>query len=533
MAYQHQEYPKYLYHPKLAPKGKVFQSAEETKNLTNEGWVDTPAKFPKRGRRELSEVRDDFEAAEQEYQHWVSGGGCAPHSNKWEEITAKYQSARDSYDFALREAQVSAAHARPSPLGDRKTPETFETAFGTFKVQGVLGEGGTGRVFDVQDEDGISWAIKCLQPTALTRDRVKRFKNEIVFCSKNRHVNIVSVTDWGLVDIAGNRVPFYVMQRFPSTLRQQMRTGIEPDDVLLLFDQLLAGIETAHGMNVWHRDLKPENVLYDPSAKHLVIADFGIAHFAEAVLHTLVETSHRDRLANFQYAAPEQRAFGVVDHRADVYALGLILNEMFTGEVLQGTGHKSIGSVAPDFAYLDPVVDRMVRQSSAERPTSIAEIRAALADRTATPHAASGTPNLNPQEANRVSQADPMQAIGPNHNGNGGAKEITTDDVFERLKLYVFSAADARYPEAAHLKSNQLQTQFGLSVGYIEEFLEDLHQKDLICIAKWDGSRERPLQEWPSSQSFFQHNDDGGYIRVRMRRLGKQQLERLKARVAD
>ncbi len=50
MAYQHQEYPKCLYHPKLAPKGKIFQSAEETKNLARKGWVDTPAKFPKPSR---------------------------------------------------------------------------------------------------------------------------------------------------------------------------------------------------------------------------------------------------------------------------------------------------------------------------------------------------------------------------------------------------------------------------------------------------------------------------------------------------
>ena len=46
MAYEHQEYPKYLYHPKLAPQGKLFQSAEETKSLARKGWVDTPAKFP-------------------------------------------------------------------------------------------------------------------------------------------------------------------------------------------------------------------------------------------------------------------------------------------------------------------------------------------------------------------------------------------------------------------------------------------------------------------------------------------------------
>jgi hypothetical protein len=83
-------------------------------------------------------------------------------------------------------------------------------------------------------------------------------------------------------------------------------------------------------------------------------------------------------LANFQYAAPEQRVLGTTDHRADIYALGLILNEMFTNQLLQGSGHKQIGDVAPEYAYLDALVDRMVRQSPAERPASIAKIRAAL-----------------------------------------------------------------------------------------------------------------------------------------------------------
>jgi serine/threonine protein kinase len=67
-----------------------------------------------------------------------------------------------------------------------------------------------------------------------------------------------------------------------------------------------------------------------------------------------------------------------VDHRADIYALGLVLNEMFTGQVPLGTGYKAIGSVASDFSYLDDIVSTMLRQSAEERPASIEVIKREL-----------------------------------------------------------------------------------------------------------------------------------------------------------
>lgn len=155
--------------------------------------------------------------------------------------------------------------------------------------------------------------------------------------------------------------------------------GVRQDQVLSLFSQILNGIEAAHKSGVIHRDLKPENILSDSNGEQLVVADFGIAHFEEEIIATTVSTKATTKLANLRYSAPEQRVPGAkVDHRADIFAVGLILNEMFTKEVPQGAGYKSIESVAQQFSYLDPIVAGMIQQDPASRYSSIEEIKKEL-----------------------------------------------------------------------------------------------------------------------------------------------------------
>jgi serine/threonine protein kinase len=257
--------------------------------------------------------------------------------------------------------------------------KVFETAFSKYFDEGIIGQGGSGRVHRVNDESGNQYAVKILDHTKATSAKRKRFKNEIMFCQRNQHTNIISVIEHGLFKSGGKDSPFYVMSLYDGSLRNLLDKGITPAKALIYFAQILDGIEAAHFKTVFHRDLKPENVLYDQALDRLVVADFGIAHFGEDELYTLVETRPHDRLANFLYAAPEQRIRGMaVNHRADIFALGLMLNELFTGEVPHGTDFKTIASVAPEFAYLDNLALEMLRQSPAERPASIEMIKQQL-----------------------------------------------------------------------------------------------------------------------------------------------------------
>lgn len=263
-----------------------------------------------------------------------------------------------------------------------RKPVLFETTFAHYTATDIIGEGGAGRVYKATDDAGSVYAIKLLTSAKPNSEKMRRFKNEVQFCSKFEHSNIIKVIDHGVYLAGDQHSPFYVMPLYPYSLRTLLDAHIPQDKVLPYFSQLLDGMEAAHLYKVTHRDLKPENVLYDENQDLLLIADFGIAHFEEEVIYTNVKTSPNDRLANFQYAAPEQRGRGATkDHRADIYALGLILNEMFTGFVAHGTGYRTIGSIAPDYAYLDDMVSEMLRQSPNERPVSIEAVKKQLIGR--------------------------------------------------------------------------------------------------------------------------------------------------------
>ena len=254
-----------------------------------------------------------------------------------------------------------------------KNGSILKNAFDTYTVRGQKGAGGSGVVYEAVDSEGSPFAIKILDPKKTNTIRLKRFKNEVDFCSRNTHKNIIRVLGTGVTESGET---FYVMPLYSATLREIILKGIKPDVVLPLFSQILDGVEAAHVKGVWHRDLKPDNILYSTVDNTVVVADFGIAHFEEEELLTSVETKPGDRLANFLYAAPEQKIRGRnADSRSDIYALGLILHEMFTGDVPLGTGHRKIADVAKDFAFLDPLVELMRRQTPDDRPASIADVK--------------------------------------------------------------------------------------------------------------------------------------------------------------
>lgn len=258
-----------------------------------------------------------------------------------------------------------------------KASDTVHTTFFSYKIIEQIGEGGSGYVSKVERiEDGIFFALKILKEENIASDKFKRFKNEYGFMSSHMCPYLMQTIDAGKTT---DEKYFYIMPFATKTLRTVIKennlSGAERNDIAL---KLLEGVLFLHKNGVTHRDLKPENILFVKDDIPL-IADLGIAHFEYDNLVGDSITKTDDRLANFQYAAPEQRINGSTYHqRIDIYALGLIINELFTGKYSLGLGRKKVADLFPEYGYWDNILDRMMQSDTNKRFNTIKDIKGKL-----------------------------------------------------------------------------------------------------------------------------------------------------------
>jgi serine/threonine protein kinase len=128
-----------------------------------------------------------------------------------------------------------------------KAPESFDTAFDTYTASRSVVEGGAGIVFAVGNSTGETFALKCLHPLRTDTQKRKRFQNEIEFCAKHPHRNLIKVLGSGSVTWDGVKCPFYVMPLYPKTLRSLMDVKISPLEVLPLYTHILDGVDVDPG----------------------------------------------------------------------------------------------------------------------------------------------------------------------------------------------------------------------------------------------------------------------------------------------
>lgn len=225
------------------------------------------------------------------------------------------------------------ARLEPAPFDPHADALIGQTVDGRYEVARVLGEGGMGTVYEVKHASlGRGFAMKVLRrDLAEDAELCARFTQEAKATAAVKHPNIVGISDFGKVQ---DGRPYFVMELLVGrTLATVLKAQgpVEPVRGAGIVAKVASGLGAAHAAGVVHRDLKPENVfLPDGGVQDDVrVVDFGAAMLAGASRLTkagiVFGTPH--------YMSPEQAAGQRVDHRADVYSLGIIMYEMFSGRV--------------------------------------------------------------------------------------------------------------------------------------------------------------------------------------------------------
>jgi predicted Ser/Thr protein kinase len=263
-------------------------------------------------------------------------------------------------------AQEPGATAAHSPGSIAPTADELAQQFPRLEVLELLGQGGMGIVYKARQPQLDRFVALKILPAGVGRDRAfaGRFAREARALAKLTHPSIVTVYDFGASD-----GQFYLLMEFVDgvNLRHLLRERrLKPEEALKVVPQICEALEYAHEQGVIHRDIKPENILLDKRGR-AKIADFGLAKLLGSKPADSALTGSQQIMGTPQYMAPEQMERPTaVDHRADIYSLGVVFYEMLTGELPLGRFSPPSQKVHVD-VRLDEVVLRALEKEPERR----------------------------------------------------------------------------------------------------------------------------------------------------------------------
>jgi tetratricopeptide (TPR) repeat protein/tRNA A-37 threonylcarbamoyl transferase component Bud32 len=219
-------------------------------------------------------------------------------------------------------------------LADRD-PLIGLTIDGKYRVDALLGQGGMGRVYRAtRPLIGDTVAVKILSPEQVGDNiAVERFRREAQAAARLRHPNAVSIYDFGVSD---EGLVYLVMemvegQSLRAVIKQQ--GPLTPNAASEIFNQVCSALDEAHKQNIIHRDIKPDNIIVNANATGLrvKVLDFGIAKLRDLAPSATNLTQTGSVVGTPHYMSPEQCLGEELDHRSDIYSLGVVLYESLTG----------------------------------------------------------------------------------------------------------------------------------------------------------------------------------------------------------
>ena len=294
-------------------------------------------------------------------------------------------------NWAARPAAIAedAAGAATSAGGfEAPASEDLQLLFPQLEFLELLGKGGMGAVYKAQQKSLERLvAVKIIKPQAADDPAfAERFLREARSLAKLNHPNIVTVHDFGEVrqlpnagvaqELAQRPLFYFVMEYVEgANLRELMRARqITPQAALRIVPALCDALQYAHDEGIVHRDIKPENILIDRKGR-VKIADFGLAKIMARGPRDVTITDTYQAMGTLHYMAPEQMERPrEVDHRADIYALGVMFYEMLTGELPLGRFAPPSQKVQVD-VRLDEIVLRALERDPARRYQRVSDVK--------------------------------------------------------------------------------------------------------------------------------------------------------------
>ena len=299
-------------------------------------------------------------AAQQELERWADLG---------DEMTAAFVRQKGTPDDSgERNPRVTPTQAAAPTVAPRMRPaapylESLAAQLPQLEILEHLGQGGMGVVYKARQRHlNRVVAVKILPPSLGEASAfTERFTREAQALAQLNHPNIVQVYDFGQTD----EFFYFVMEYVEgSNLRALIRDGkLKPEETLKIVPQICEALQFAHDQGIVHRDIKPENILIDKKGR-VKIADFGLAKLLGRAPDELSLTGSGQLMGTLGYMAPEQlRQSNAVDHRADIYSLGVVFYEMLTGQL-------PIGRFDPPskMAQVDVRLDEVVLRALASEP---------------------------------------------------------------------------------------------------------------------------------------------------------------------
>src|SRR5262245_55159061 len=279
--------------------------------------------------------------------------------------------------------EPASGFAATTPPSGSKPPTQGEWSnlaerFPQLELLELLGRGGMGAVYKARQKnlDRIV-ALKVIPPEAAKDPTfAERFQREARAMARLNHANIVTVYDFGQVGEV-----YYLLMEYVDgvNLRHALRAAhLAPTETLAIVPQICDALQYAHDQGVVHRDIKPENILLDRLGR-VKIADFGLAKMLGKGPDNFTLTATQQIMGTPRYMAPEQvERPSSVDHRADIYSLGVVFYEMLTGELPMGRFEPPSHKVQVD-VRIDHVVLRTLEKEPERRYQRASQLKTELA----------------------------------------------------------------------------------------------------------------------------------------------------------